>query len=337
MKSHNYHFKTKDLLQLVGLPLAPVAVFAGLMHLGALFHILPRPRPTLDVDRTILIHQVEASRWRQNVDVLLMGDSSCLIDVHAPQLAKELGRPVLNLGTLSYLDLNAYRTLLKQFTSANPNSPKAIVLLMHPEALRRTGPEPYHARLLQALIDGDDYVNRATLRDAVSHFLGLEILRGRMIARLVPTPLTGSYRMRFGFSRDFERELSRNGGSAIDPERSSFKGNAEYRLATQLKAASEAFRSAVPAGTKLFVGITPAPAGFVGPGYEEKHRQMLAAWAEWLKADTALTELPATLPDNLFTKTTHLSEAGAQIYTLELARSLQRHRFSAENPATMGR
>lgn len=325
MKSHTYDFRAKDLLQLVGLPLAPVAVFAMLMQTSALLHILPPPRPTLDVDRTILVHQVEASRSRRNVDVLLVGDSSCLIDVHAPQLAQELRRPVLNLGTLSYLDLNAYSTLLKQFTIANPNSPKAVVLLMHPEALRRTAPEPYHTRLFTALLNRDDYANRATLRDAVSHFLGLEILRGRVVARLLPTALTGSYRRRYGFSRDFERELSRNLGSAIDPERSPFEGNAEYRLGAQLKPASEAFRSALPPGTRLFVGITPVPAGFVGPGYEEKHRQMLTTWAQWLEADVVLAELPPTLPENLFMKTTHLNEAGAETYTLTLARSIEGH------------
>src|SRR5687767_15988289 len=122
------------------------------MHLAALFHVLPRPRPTLDVDRTILVHQVEASRSRQDMDVLLIGDSSCLIDVWAPQLTREIGRPVLNLGTLSYLDLNAYGTLLRLFTAANPNSPKAVVLLMHPEALRRPTAEPYHTKLFEALI-----------------------------------------------------------------------------------------------------------------------------------------------------------------------------------------
>lgn len=325
MESHTYDFKTKDLLQLVGLPLAPVAVFAGLMHLGALSHLLPRPHPTLDVDRTILVHQVEASRSWQHVDVLLIGDSSCLIDVHAPQLAQELDRPVLNLGAHSYLDLTAYGTLLNQFTAANPNSPKVVVLLMHPEALRRPEAEPSQTKLFEALINGDDYANRATLRDVVSSFLGLEILRGRIIAPLVPTPLTGSYRARYGFSRDLDRELSRNRGSAIDPERSSFEGNAEYRLASQLKSASEAFRAAIPLGTRLFVGITPAPAGFVAPGYEQIHRQMLATWAEWLNADVALTELPVTLPDHLFTKTTHLNEAGATIYTEKLVRILEPH------------
>src|SRR5688572_2249823 len=140
MRSHTYDFEAKDVIRLAGLPLVPVVVFAAVMHVAALFHLLPRPRPNLDVDRTLIIHKAEASGLRSDAEVLLLGDSSCLMDVSAVQLGQQTGRPALNLGTLSYLDMDAHATLLKRFVTANPNQLKAVVLLLHSEALRRPAP-----------------------------------------------------------------------------------------------------------------------------------------------------------------------------------------------------
>ena len=130
MKSHTCEFEPKDLLRRLAMPLLPMAVFAALMHAGALVRLLPAPRPTLDIDRTLLVHQAEASRARHDADVLLLGDSSCLMDVDAKQLGNQLGRPALNLGTLSYLDLNAAAALLRRKRKAfrpceTPSSPSA--------------------------------------------------------------------------------------------------------------------------------------------------------------------------------------------------------------------
>src|SRR5262245_35077868 len=110
MKSHEYDFEPADLLRLIGWPLVPVVSFAAIMYLGATLKVWPRSRSTLDIDRTILLHQGEASRARHDADVLLLGDSSCLMNVSARQLAEGLPgqHRVLNLGTLSYLDLPAY-------------------------------------------------------------------------------------------------------------------------------------------------------------------------------------------------------------------------------------
>ena len=144
MKSHVCEFAPKDLLRLAGLPLLPLALFAVAMHLGAKFHLLPAPRPTLDTERAILVHQAEASRSPQDAEVLLLGDSSCLMNLSARQLTEQLGRPALNLGTFSFLDLNAHALLLREHARANPGRLRAVVLLMHPESLRRLSPEPYY-------------------------------------------------------------------------------------------------------------------------------------------------------------------------------------------------
>jgi len=319
MRSHTYDFQTADLLRMLGPPLVPLLAFAALMHAGAGAHLWPKPRATLDVDRTILIHKAEASSSRSDAKVVLIGDSSCLIDISALQLSEHLGQPVLNLGTLSYLDLEAHAALLKRFFAANPNQVKAVVLLLHPEGLRRPAPEPYHTKFLQSFLAGEDH----NVRQNVPHWVGLDVFRARFLSRALPTPLGGAYGRYYGFSADLDKFLTQNKGSAVDPDPRSFQGNAEYRLAPQLEARSRAFKAAIPPGVRLFVAITPAPAGFVHRNYPEIHRQMLLQWGTWLDSNI-LEELPAVLPDDLFAKTTHLNKAGTESYTARLAQALQK-------------
>ena len=322
MKSHEYEFGVKDVLRLLGLPLIPLAVFAAVMHAGAMARVWPPPRPTLDTDRTILVHQADASRARQDADVVLVGDSSCLMDVSAKELSKRLGRRVLNLGTFSYLDLPAHARLLREFFAANPGRSATVVLLMHPEALRRVGPEEYHVAVLQNFLHGIDHCSSTSGHGQLVCLLGLEIFRGRMWSRLVPSPLAGAYGRRHGFSADLERFMEAAQGSLPDLETGEAKGDANYQLAQTLEGASREFRAAMPPGARLFVGITPAPAGFVRANHPARSAEMLAKWSGWLRADGALTNLPATLPDGLFARTTHLNEAGVRVFTDTLAASL---------------
>jgi len=275
------------------------------------------------VDHTILIHQAEASRSKKDTEVLLMGDSSCLMDVAAKELAEGLGQKTLNLGSFSYLDLNAYTLMLRQSTAANPGHLRAVVLLMHPEALRRTTAEAYYVDFLTNFFDGRAPCRRGRRADYIYCLLGVDVFKSRLLARILPTPFRGRYGQYYGFSDRLEQFLSEHHGSAIDPEPRIFQGNAEYRLARQLEAGSRAFKAAVPAGVKLMAGITPVPETFVGPNYSQLHQRMLEEWSRWLQAQP-LT-LPPTLPDKLFAKTTHLNEAGVRVFTAALGEALSPH------------
>ena len=325
MKSHVCEFAPKDLLRLAGLPLLPLVIFAVAMHLAARVHLLPAPRPTLDTERAILIHQAEASRSPQDAEVLLLGDSSCLMDVSARQLTEQLGHPALNLGTFSFLDLNAHAIFLREYVRANPSRLRAVVLLMHPESLRRLSSEPYYFNVLTNFLGRHDHCQTETALGQASCLLGVEIFQGRILARALPVPLPGAYGRRYGFTRDLESFLSRERGSAIDPDAKPFEGAAEYRLAPTLERASRNFRAAAPPGVKLFVGITPTPQRFAGPRYPELQTDLLRQWSQWLQADTALTNLPPTLPDDSFVRTTHLKESVIPRYTEQLAGALKPH------------
>ena len=323
MQSHRCDFAWRELLRDLAWTLAPVALFAIAMHAGVLTSLWPRPRPAFDTERTVLLHQADACRKAESAEVLLLGDSSCLMDVSARRLSERLGRPVLNLGTFSFLDLNAHALFLKEYVQHHPTPPRAVVLLLHPEALRRLSSDGFYLGALTNYWARREHYVGQTPSDRASRWMGVEIFRERFLGRL-PVPLPGAYGQRYGFSRDLEMFMNLERGSLIDPEQVSFTGNAEYRLAATLEKASRAFRAAVPSPTKLIVGITPAPAEFAGPRYPARQAQFLRAWGTMLSADVLLTRLPATLPDRAFARTTHLRGSEIPAYTDALATELER-------------
>jgi hypothetical protein len=325
MKSHVYAFSSREIAAFAVTPLPFLVLFALLMHLGAAREWLPAPLPTVDTDRTILYHQAQASLQPHAAELVLIGDSSCLMDVAAPDLGRSLNTSVLNLGTLSYLDLSAYASILEHYLAANPKPPRTVVLLMHPEALRRTSPTEFHTDALASFYARKDLCP-PTL-PAVLCLLGVETFRGRLLSRAVPQPLGGSFGRQYGFTHNLWKYLSDNRGSAVDPgdfDSATATGNAEYRLAPSLERTSRQFRQTLPPGIKLVVGLTPVPQSFAPALYAQTRLALLRGWNDWLQADRILEELPATLPDDLFASTTHLNATGVAAFTSELARQFQR-------------
>ncbi len=320
MKSHSTEFDLRDLARTVAAPVATAATLVLLLHLAARAGALPSPRPTLDTDRTILVHQVDAARREPAADVVLIGDSSCLMDVSAAHLGARLQQSALNLGTLSYLDPAAYGRLLSEFTRRH--APKEIVLLMHPEALRRSESEAHHRLVLDHYLDGIDDSRPGSAQDAFNTWAGVTLVQGRLLARWLPTPLRGVYGAYYGFSRDLEVFMTRQRGSAVDPGHEKIAGPAEYRLASTLERHSQALRAAVPPTCRLRVGLTPIPAGIAPPDFERQRNTLLEEWSRWLGPVTLLTNLPATLPNDAFARTTHLRPSAVTNYTEVLAAAL---------------
>ena len=324
VKSHICEFTAKAVTPLLAWPCVVVVAFAVFMHVGASLRLLPAPRPTLDTERTVLLHQADAAQSAHDAEIILLGDSSCLMNVSTRQLSTELGRRVLNLGTFSFLDVNAHASMLRQYTKANPGRLRTVVLLMHAESLRRLSAEPYYVEALTNFWAGQDHFTTETVSGQINRALGMDVFKGRLLSRVLPLPLGGAYGRRYGFTRDLEFSLNTESGSAIDPDPQPLTGSAEYRLAPTLEKASRNFRSAVPPGVELLVGITPAPERFASARYPAQQTIMLRQWADWLGA-AALTNLPPTLPDNSFVRTTHLNATVIPAYTTALANELKPH------------
>jgi hypothetical protein len=325
MESHSYNFKAREVFRLLVPIVLVVCGFGGAMHAGAKLKLFPKPRPILDIDRTVLVHQADAARANQDASVVLIGDSSCLMNVSARTLGDKVRQSTLNLGTFSYLGLRDYATLLQARYASDSTRNETIVLLMHPEALRRPASDARYGRMLSTYLRGLDHCETATLYHRFYCALGLEIVRGRLLARILPQPLRDYYGQLYGFTTGLDAYLGQQRGSLVDVEPKPFSGNAEYRLADSLEVQSRVFRAALPRSAKLLVGITPVPETFAPAGYKEQYLQMLKQWNGWLEADIALTNLPPTLPDRFFSKVTHLNADGVPIYTEQIARLIAPH------------
>ena len=323
MRSHEYQLNSGEVLRCLFYPLVPLLCFIVVVKAGILAGLLPKPRPILDVDRTILLHQASASRQPSGANVLLVGDSSCLMNVSAPQLQEALGGNirVLNLGTLSYLDPREYGRFVRNYVSAN-SSVRLVVLLMHPEALRLGSREPYFSDLLRASERGEDLCEPGGSRILCA--TGINAVRGRILARLLPTPLPGSYGTAYGFSWDLWNHLSQQNGSAYDPgifrptPRSS-----EYSLSEAIKIFSRSFHTNVPPGVKLAIGITPVPAASAPVGYAEECERMARQWGNLIQADLILRRLPCSLENDAFASSAHLKPEAIPGYTKLLAEELK--------------
>lgn len=325
MKSHTCEFSPAHGVRLCLGPVLVVMVFALAMKAGVATGWLPSPRPWHDADRTILHHQAAASRTLRPVNIVLIGDSSCLMDVSVPLLNRELpGTTALNLGTLSYLSLDAYADLLRPFAQTNRATLQTVVLLLHPDALRRAGESEYHRAILTSLLADADFCppNEPELLCR----LGIETFRARVLTQLVPQPLTGALARHYGFSGNLWSFLAAHGGSAIDPGRYEPVAESvrdELQLAPVWQTRCASFRGAVPEGVRLLVGITPMPEDRARPSFLEERGRVLAQLGRWLRADALLDELPATLPAGAFASPAHLNQPGRRGYTFQLARALE--------------
>ncbi|HOW66360.1 MAG TPA: hypothetical protein P5186_24855 [Candidatus Paceibacterota bacterium] len=328
MSSHQCQFGVRDLARIVLLPLLPVVFIALAMHGGQTLGWFPARWPILDMDRAVLTYQAEVARMPNSAEVLLLGDSSCLTGLSVPDLEKNLGLKALSLATLSYVDLQAHGMMLSRWIEANPGKLRTVILLMHPEALRREEPSAFHQRFLEGLLTSQPLPKPEGFRGRWERMMGLDVFRDRILARILPFPLPSQYGPRYGFTVDLCRRLWEGQGSLADPnlyDRDSASGNAEYRLAKVLERASAGFRAQAPAQVRWVIGLTPSPASFVQPDHPARHRALLTTWAQWLKADVTLTNLPAILPDVLFASTTHLNATGRDLFTRLLARELGAH------------
>ncbi len=327
MKSHVYDFGVGDVARLLGGLLAPMVLFALVMRLGAGANLLPFPWPALDVDHTILTHQAQVSQTAGQADILLLGDSSCLMDISGDRLEELLQgtHHAINLGSFMYVGLEGNAAMLSRYVSANPGRLRAVVVLLHPEMLRGIEPVPHYLQFLSDYYARADFAEPDSFGGRLRGIFGLEIFQDRLLSR-TPLPLPGEYGRYYGFNLDLYGYMNRQHGSATDPNRyvaSAGQGNADYRLARNLEPRCMALRAAVPPEASLAIGITPVPQSFAQAHHTQRCRDLVREWGQWMQADLLLTNLPPTMPDSCFASTTHLNLEGARLFTKFLAQSLR--------------
>lgn len=328
MKSHVYDLSFRSLAGSFGPTLIVLLGSLGLLQICTRTGMLPAPSRAFDPGRAILAHQAYAARLSSSANVVLLGDSSCMMDVDARSLSSALpGQPeVLNLGLISWLSFETYGELLADFHKHNPGRPQTVVLLVAPLKLsldRMENQEGIWDEIWN--LAGNTGLPQAPPN--TENWVGVRVLRENLLSHVLATPLPnpGEARASFGFSSEVDWFMTAGCGSMLDfgsftaPKR---RMKLNWGINPGLETACREFRAKMPQRVKLIIGLTPAPKSQVTAELLQQRQEMLKQWAASIEPDSVLTNLPATLPDVFFANLGHLNAAGQKQYTKLLARAL---------------
>jgi hypothetical protein len=292
---------------------------------AALHRAHPAPVRPLSVEELLVLAQRERAGALPPTDVLILGDSSALMDVDPVALGEDLGHAhVESLATLAWVGPAGYAHILRQVLATQ--RPARIVILMNGTGLQQeeaiyagTG---YEAMVLSDL-PGPGYARRQQLAADVRDGLFLESMQS-----VVDFPLPGSYGRTYGTPDDLVTYIRQHQGGLVDPNHYSGKRQ-EYvfRLseatASRLATLREALALAAP--SRVSFGITPVPDNEVGARTAESRAAVLAGVGRALDLpDDALLDLPLSMFDADFATSSHLGGAARRVFTELVARAVAR-------------
>jgi len=314
MKSHTYQCGN-NAWKIAAIPVAIVLIFAAAMQGMERTHRVS-PWPLLDLDRTIVTHQVSLAARAPPARTVFLGDSSCLMNMDATRAPG-----MINLGTISHLGLEHHARLLARYLQHAAEPPDIVVVLLHPDALRRERDEANADTLFDTIMSGQTSPPKQTMTD----WLGVELFRDYFLARVLPIPLIGAYGRHYGYTRNAFKVMEQNNGSLIAAGRydpASDTGNNEIRLAGKAITNSILFRTSWPEGIRLAIGLAPVPDSFAADDHAALAVALLHEWNQYMKAEVVLDQLPFVLPDDLFADRRHLNKTGRTNYTESMLRAI---------------
>jgi hypothetical protein len=257
------------------------------------------------------------------------------------------GATCYNLGSLSTLGLPRFAEFTGRFLAAHSNV-QTVVLLISPEMVRSGSagkittpalPAEWERSMRALRQEGNrirELLEKQERREALfGSALALPFIKTQLVARIFEIPYPGELGNTYGFPSGVREFMKAHNGSAVDPSGEFKQTQRPARLVDlenltgfagePFRQQCELFRRALPSGIKLWVGLTPEPAGVCEPNRVEQVCRTLKTLKQYLRADGILTNLPATLPDHCFSTTTHLNPVGAREFTHSLAAVIERH------------
>ena len=300
---------------------------------GALKHKPP------SVDHLIVETQLDRLREGKPSEVALLGDSSCLMGIVAPQLHDELKIEVQNYCTIGYVGPAGYAVMIDDMSASGG----WIILAIHP--IQFTREAAWDSWVAYVTPSGAQ-----TARDPLSIRNALAFARESLSKTVVYDPLPGRFALYYGGTGTVRRELKMSRGSMLDPGYGLGVGSLEL-LEAQTDAPgfgsisnvnpNAAFLDALAVFAarirridyaRVLLLVTPVPAGVLGAG---EHAQLKIARDNialqlGLLPDDVL-DLPLQMPAVYFSSQTHLNRWGRERYTQLLAKSL-RARVDAAAP-----
>lgn len=328
----------REVLTVIGPPALGVALWAVGLRAADWLGVLPPARPGSNPDRTVLAYKAQIVQSKHQARIVLMGDSSCLTGVDAPELSALLPNkpPILNLGLILGLSWETYGEALGSFLNANPGQIQTVVLLITPQKLKDRLEDPHFELMWRNLRSAAQRESTAAFENRpLARVLSAEFVRERLLSSVLDAPLKGSSAGFYGFASGLCSFLVAHDGSLIEfgsynPRAPSEK--LKYTLSRDLEEECRRFRRVIPRGTRLVAGIMPLPETLVGRSYRGEHKALLAQWNQQLEADDLLLDLPATLPNGLFASGAHLNDRGQRRFTRLLAKELARIAESKPTP-----
>ena len=285
-----------------------------LLRVGIYFDLFPQSSSRLDVDRVIISNKVKLSKTKNNADILLIGDSSCLMNIDTKKFTDLSAKKTYNLGTLSYLDFESYGALLTNALNNN-NSVSLVCLFIHPEFLRRVTPSDTHVQFFRSC-NNDTYDNNTNKNNYIHSLLKLNIFENVFYSK-TPIPLKNNFSQFYGFTTFLDQYLNDHNGSAIDPRVFDIEmehGNVLYKITDRKINDLIKLTVLVPNESKFLLCLTPVPSEITGVNYSETIKSIKKQIFEHVKIDNIL-QMPFTLPATEFATKTHLNATSRALYT----------------------
>jgi hypothetical protein len=282
----------------------------------AWFRLDPSEVPT-DLESIVLQAQQLRARTSDAADLLIVGDSSGLMDIDAGRLASLLGRRVESLAIIGFAGPRGFAALLAE--CAKRFQPATVLLVMHGESLNLPEQTFTDLGLEEQALSG------RRRRPGPPGVGARRRLFETLVAPIVDFPLPGAYGSYYGMPAELRRRLSLGHGSLIDPSRSWTAGQGveyEFSLSEAVRTRLSAVDAAVTFPATLNLVISPLPLSTLNHVTVQTRDRASAGVLEALGSRWQRIDTPIGLDDGLFATLTHLNAGGREVFTKQLAAAL---------------
>lgn len=245
-----------------------------------------------------------------DVDLLLVGDSSCLMGIDPQLLANIIDRSVESLCTNGFAGPIGYANLLERYF-ARGNRATTIVLILHPSSL-----ETGAVRAWESLAPKENPpIGRlprlvAEVRASLRKSLG----------PLADPPLSGWAGVYYGRESTMRNYILDHNGSLVDPH-PVLRGTERvtYHIRPAFSDALEVFGTRLKGRNyrQLMLALMPATEG--SGSDDELHHATTRAVLGRIGLEGVILNSRASSPRELFSTSTHLNEGGREDYTKHFA------------------
>jgi hypothetical protein len=274
-----------------------------------------RHPPPLDIESLIVQGQRERARTIPEADLLLIGDSSALMDVDSVALGEALGRRAESLATIGFVGPAGYARLLRDY-AASGRRVTTVLVLMSPVSLSLTEPE-FDRRAFESMVV-EPVQGCGPARAG-------EVIYRHLVAPTLALPLPGAYGRFYGGAAALEVALERGQGSLTDPNTwKAQPATITLRISDAVAKRLEILRRTLLelGARRVLSGLSPLPERALTDRNPKLMQALSAELARRLDAE-ALAGLAFSLPDERFASLTHLNAAGRSAYSKELAALLR--------------